>query len=104
MASSKVRIARHVEDLSLFAQWSMPLIVSMLTSAERPARLILDADYRALTFGLAVTVAVRLLFGLAPALRAFARNLPRSSAQRPIEHRIAPLHEITGPGRHEHAR
>ncbi len=57
---------------ALFAEWSTPLIVSMLASAERPARLILDADWRALTIGLAVTVAVTLLFGLAPALRASA--------------------------------
>ena len=57
---------------ALFAAWSAPFIVSMLASADRPVRLILDADWRALTFGLALTVAVTLLFGLAPALRASA--------------------------------
>jgi predicted permease len=57
---------------ALFATWSAPLIVSMLASVERPVRLVLDPDWRILTFGAAVTCAVTLLLGLAPALRASA--------------------------------
>jgi predicted permease len=57
---------------ALFAAWSAPMVVSMLASAERPVRLVLDVDWRTVTFGLAVTSAVTLLFGLAPALRASA--------------------------------
>lgn len=57
---------------ALFAAWSAPLIVSMLASAERPVRLMLDLDWRVVTFGFTVMVVVTLLFGLAPALRASA--------------------------------
>jgi predicted permease len=55
-----------------FAWWSAPLVVSMINPADNPARLALPADWRVLGFGLALTVAVTLLFGLAPALRASA--------------------------------
>ncbi|HEV2382511.1 MAG TPA: ABC transporter permease [Terriglobia bacterium] len=54
----------------LFAWWSAPLVVSMIDPPDNPARLVLPADWRVLTFGLALTVGVMLLFGLAPALRA----------------------------------
>jgi predicted permease len=57
---------------ALFAAYSAPLIVSMLASTDRPVRMILDADWRSLTFGVALTVTVTLLFGLVPALRASA--------------------------------
>jgi putative ABC transport system permease protein len=57
---------------ALFATWSAPLIVSMLASTDRPVRLVLDADWRILTFGVAVTCTVTLLLGLAPAFRASA--------------------------------
>jgi predicted permease len=56
----------------LFAWWSAPLVVSMINPPDNPARLLLPADWRVLGFGLALTVAVTLLFGLAPALRASA--------------------------------
>jgi predicted permease len=56
----------------LFASWSAPLVVSMLAPPEDPIRLILDPDWRALGFGIALTVTVILLFGLPPALRASA--------------------------------
>jgi len=56
----------------LFAWWSAPLVVSMISPADNPARLLLPADWRVLGFGLALTVGVTLLFGLAPALRASA--------------------------------
>jgi predicted permease len=56
----------------LFAWWSAPLVVSRINPSDNPARLFLPADWRVLGFGLALTVGVMLLFGLAPALRASA--------------------------------
>ncbi len=49
-----------------------PLIVGMINPAAYPVRLVLPADWRVLGFGLALTSAVTLLFGLTPALRASA--------------------------------
>jgi predicted permease len=46
----------------------------MINLPDNPARLILPADERVLGFGLAVALAVTLLFGLAPALRAASVN------------------------------
>jgi predicted permease len=54
----------------LFAWWSAPFVVSMINPPDNPARLVLPADWRVLSFGLLLTVGVMLLFGLAPALRA----------------------------------
>jgi predicted permease len=54
----------------VFAWWSAPLVVRMINPPDNPARLLLPADWRVLGFGLLLTVAVTLLFGLAPALRA----------------------------------
>jgi len=54
----------------VFAWWSAPLVVSMINPPDNPARLFLPADWRMIEFGLALTVGVMLLFGLAPALRA----------------------------------
>ena len=56
----------------LFAWWAAPFVVSRINPADNPARLDLPADWRVLAFGLALTLAVTLLFGLAPALRASA--------------------------------
>ena len=56
----------------VFAWWSAPFVVSMINPPDNPARLFLPADWRVLGFGLALTVGVTLLFGLAPALRASA--------------------------------
>ena len=53
----------------LFAWWSAPFVVSRINPADNPARLSLPADWRVLGFGLALTLVVTLLFGLAPALR-----------------------------------
>ena len=55
---------------TLFAWWSAPFVVSMLAPPDDPVRLILEADWRAMGFGIALTVVVTFLFGLAPALRA----------------------------------
>jgi predicted permease len=59
---------------ALFAWWSVPLVVGMLNAPDdpNPVRLSLPADWRVLGFGLALTLGVTLLFGLAPALRASA--------------------------------
>ncbi len=57
---------------ALFSWWSAPLVVSMLAPAERPVRLVLDADWRALLFSFALTAAIAVFFGLEPALRASA--------------------------------
>ena len=54
----------------LFAWWSAPFVVGMINPPDNPARLSLPADWRVLGFGLALTAAVTLLFGLTPALRA----------------------------------
>jgi predicted permease len=59
---------------ALFAWWSGPFVVSMINPPDNPARLVLPADERVLGFGLAVALAVTLLFGLAPALRAASVN------------------------------
>lgn len=55
---------------ALFAWWSAPFVVSMISLPDNPARLVLPADWRVFGFGLGVALGVTLLFGLAPALRA----------------------------------
>jgi len=57
---------------ALLASWSAPLVVSRINPPDNPARLALPADWRVLGFGLALAVAVTILFGLVPALRASA--------------------------------
>ena len=54
----------------LFAWWAAPFVVSRINPSDNPARLSLPADWRLFGFGLALTFAVTLLFGLVPALRA----------------------------------
>jgi predicted permease len=56
----------------LFAWLSAPFVVSRINPPDNPAYLSLPADWRVLGFGLALTVGVTFLFGLAPALRASA--------------------------------
>jgi predicted permease len=56
----------------VFAWWSAPFVVSRINPPDNPVRLSLPADWHVLGFGLALTFAVTLLFGLAPALRASA--------------------------------
>jgi putative ABC transport system permease protein len=55
---------------SLFAWWSAPFVVARINPPDNPARLALPTDGRALAFSLAVAIAVTLLLGLLPALRA----------------------------------
>ncbi len=57
---------------ALFAWWSAPFVVSKINPADHPARIALPADWRVLGFGMALTIAVTLLLGLLPALRASA--------------------------------
>jgi hypothetical protein len=57
---------------AFFAWWSAPFVVSRINPPDNPARLFLPTDSRVLGFGLALTLGVTFLFGLAPALRASA--------------------------------
>jgi predicted permease len=52
----------------LFAWWAAPFVTGRINPPDNPARLSLPADWRVLGFGLALTLGVTLLFGLAPAL------------------------------------
>jgi predicted permease len=59
---------------ALFAWWSAPFVVRMISSPDDPVRLFLRSDWRVLGFGVALTLVVTFLFGLAPALRVTAIN------------------------------
>jgi len=54
---------------ALFAWWSAPFVVDRINPPDDPARLSLPVDWRVFTFGVAITLAVTLLLGLAPALQ-----------------------------------
>ncbi len=53
-----------------FSWWAPPLVVGKLNPPDQPVQLALHADWRVTLFALALTFAVTMLFGLAPALRA----------------------------------
>ena len=53
-----------------FAWWSAPWIVSMLRAPQDPVQFVFDAGWRAWSFNAGLALAVTLLFGLAPAIRA----------------------------------
>jgi putative ABC transport system permease protein len=55
---------------AFFAAWSAPFVVSRISQPDGLVRLVLPADWRVVLFALALIVAVMLLFGLLPALRA----------------------------------
>ena len=55
---------------ALFAWPAAPLVIRLISSPDNPTQLVLPADWRVLGFGLVLVVAVMLLFGLLPALRA----------------------------------
>jgi predicted permease len=57
---------------AIFAWWSAPFVAGRISFRNNPVRLHLPADWRVVGFGLALTLVVMLLFGLAPALRASA--------------------------------
>ena len=54
---------------AIFAWWAAPFVVSLLAFQE-PVQLVLDMNWRVLGFGIALTMAVTMLFGMIPALRA----------------------------------
>ncbi len=76
---------------TLFAWRAAPLVVSMLAPPDDPVRLILDLDWRAAGFAVALTVAVTFLFGLAPALRASSVK-PMSALKGGEDPRLRRLH------------
>ncbi|MBI1352969.1 MAG: FtsX-like permease family protein [Acidobacteria bacterium] len=53
-----------------FCSWAAPQVVGMISPPDNPTRLTLPADLRLFGFGMALSVAVTGLFGVAPALRA----------------------------------
>jgi len=57
---------------ALFAAWSAPFVLNLVSPPDNPARLDLPADWRVLLFGFALILLVVLLLGLLPALRASA--------------------------------
>jgi putative ABC transport system permease protein len=59
----------------MFAWRAAPIVVGMLAPPDRPVRLNLDLDWRALFVAAALTCAVTMLFGLAPAVRGSAAPL-----------------------------
>ncbi|HEX5070524.1 MAG TPA: ADOP family duplicated permease [Vicinamibacterales bacterium] len=75
---------------ALFASWAAPFVVSMLAPPEQPLRVILDLDWRTMLTAASLTIAVTMLFGLLPALRASATPL------------LEALKEVRG--RHGHRR
>lgn len=54
----------------VFATWAAPIVVTMISDTERPVRLVLDLDWRALAASVVLAMVVTLLFGLLPAARA----------------------------------
>ena len=57
---------------AIFAWQAGPFVVARINPPETPARLSLDADWRVFEVGLALTLAITVFSGLAPALRASA--------------------------------
>ncbi len=55
---------------AVFAWWSAPFVAGRINPPDNPVRLVLSPDWRVAAFGLALTVAVMILFGISPALRA----------------------------------
>jgi predicted permease len=53
-----------------FSYWAAPFVVARIRTPNWPVRLVLFNDWRVALFAVALTFAVTLLFGLAPALRA----------------------------------
>ena len=53
-----------------FAKVSAPWIVSILRVPQDPVRFVFDAGWRTWGFNIGLALAVTLLFGLAPAIRA----------------------------------
>jgi len=54
----------------VFASWAAPFVAARINPPDNPARLILQADWRVIAFGVLSAFGVTLLLGLAPSLRA----------------------------------
>ncbi len=64
-------LAALASALGALVGWrAAPFVVSMLSSEQNPVRLEMGLDWRVVSFGIALTLAVTLLFGILPALRA----------------------------------
>jgi predicted permease len=72
---------------ALFAWWSAPFVMRMISSPDDPVRLSLPPDWRVLGFGVLLTLGVTFLFGLAPALRASQVNPLDRSGTSPTSRR-----------------
>ncbi len=57
---------------AFFGWWAAPFVVSMLSSDQDPVRLAMGLDWRVVSFGVALTAVVTLVFGVLPAFRAAA--------------------------------
>lgn len=53
----------------LFSAWATPFVVARIQRVDQPIRLALEPDWSVVLFGMGVTLAVTLMFGLLPALR-----------------------------------
>ena len=71
------------------AWWSAPFVAGRINPPDNPVRLILPGDWRVFTFGVLLTMAVTLLFGLTPAVQASKVN---------------PASALRGGGSNPHAR
>jgi putative ABC transport system permease protein len=67
MESLIVALAASALGLA-FSWWAAPFVVGKLNPPDQPVRLTLPADWRAAIFALALTFAITMLRGLAPAL------------------------------------
>jgi putative ABC transport system permease protein len=64
-------LAALASALGAMVGWrAAPFVVSMLSQPQNPVRLEMGLDWRVVSFGVALTLGVTLLFGLLPALRA----------------------------------
>ncbi len=69
MESALIALAASVLGFA-FSWWAPPFVVGKLNPPDQTVQLALQADWRVTLFALALTFAVTMLFGLAPALRA----------------------------------
>jgi predicted permease len=82
---------------AVFAMWAAPLVASMIGTADRPVQLVLGLDWRTFLFGVALTAAVTLAFGLVPALSASSvRPAGALKIDKPREHRRFASLLVTG--------
>jgi len=70
MAESAWIAALSTAAGAVFASWSAHFVLSRISPPDNPARLLLPADWRLLSFTLALTFAVTFILALGPAIRA----------------------------------